>query len=274
MPKIYFIFALLIGLTAGLSNVTAQSTTDASDDSVKRPILNAVKEVREDRAEFKANTVKPIREEIKNDIKTTNQEIKTERKTFIGNATTTLRTVSKEDRPEAIAALKAQREQLQQDIKEKREQLKQEMEEKRESLKEQRQAFQEEARKKIAQSAGERISRTLDNLEAAVNRIIDINGRIETRINKLKEAGENTSEAEASLLNAEEKAGAALTAIEMARAAIAESDSATSTDVLSFKAILKTTQDVAKAAREATSHTIGLVKGLGPKTATTTPENN
>src|SRR3989344_4403823 len=179
MPKIYFIFALLIGLTAGLSNVTAQSTTDASDDSVKRPILNAVKEVREDRAE-------------------------------------------------AIAALKAQREQLQQDIKEKREQLKQEMEEKRESLKEQRQAFQEEARKKIAQSAGERIRRTLDNLEAAVNRIIDINGRIETRINKLKEAGENTSEAEASLLNAEEKAGAALTAIEMARAAIARSEEHTS----------------------------------------------
>lgn len=269
MRKIYFIFSAVMALGAGLGVAAAQSTATATS-----PILNAVKEIRDDRKEFKANTIKPIRQEIKDDIKTTNQEIKTERKAFINSAPTTLRTVSKEDRPEAIANLKNQREQLKSDIKAKREALKQEMEQKREALKEQRKTFQEEARKKIARAALKKISRTLDNLEAAVNRIIDINDRIQTRIDKLKGAGENTSEAEVALANAEEKASVALTAIEMARATIAESSSATSTDVLSFKAVLKTTQDSAKAAREATSHTIGLVKGLGPKTATSTPPVN
>src|SRR3989344_8520291 len=222
MPKIYFIFALLIGLTTGLSAVAAQSTTGTSDDSVKRPILNAVKEIRDDRKEFKATIIKPAREEIRAEAKETRVEIKTERKDFIKNATTTLKAANKEDRPEVRAELKAQKDQLQSDIKAKREQLQKEMEQKREALKEQRQTFKEESHKKIARAAVERINKTLNNLQEAINRIIDINGRIETRIAKLQEAGVDTTEAESALANAEEKADAALTAIEMAKATISE----------------------------------------------------
>lgn len=266
------------------TNVSADTIAQSTDN--RRPLGEVRKEIKEERREFINTQVKPVRQEIRNDKKEVRQENLEQRKDFRQEAKGMLASSTPKNRAETASEIKAEREKMQIELKERRDELQKEIEEKkaemrkkeeerREEMKKKGQEIREELKKKINEGTINRIANTLDKLSEAVIRYQDMNTRIESRVAVIKEnSNGDASKVEAALKIAKDKAVTASVAIENARTTLNQSMTASSTDLISFKATLKTTEEAVKDAREATTKAITALKGLGPVApkATTTPQ--
>lgn len=207
--------ALFLGATS------AQALTATSS----LPGIN--KEVREERADFRENVVKP-----------TLQDIKEQREAMKGASSTT--------RTEIRGDIKTQREEL----------------------KEKRQSFREDMRKKLAEGLRARLLKSLSRIDVALDRLENINRRVETRITKLESAGINPITSKELLIIAKSKNLVARTAVSDARSALSAATISTSTDTGALKDILKTAETSAKEAHKATTEAVSSLQGLSDKAST------
>lgn len=143
-------------------------------------------------------------------------------------------------------------------------------------IKQKREEFKAEVKKKLETAAKARLNNNLDRMNEALTRIVDVNTRIESRINKIKAEGKNVATSSAALLIAKGKAAEAKTAIDAARTKIAEITDGTTTDINVLKEYVKGAEEALQEAKKSSAKAISTLKGFGrpEDKATTTPERD
>jgi hypothetical protein len=278
------VFGLLISVNTEAQTNTIQPRKNVVEQRVeqRKEFRQEVKETVQQNSEAR----KDFRQEVKEDIKENRQENLEQRKDFRQDARARLASSTPETRAQTASEIKAEREKMQiefkakneemrKEIEAKKEEMRKEADEKREEMKKKGQEMREELRKKIAGETINRLANTLDKLSEAVIRYQDINTRIEDKIASIKQnGGKDVSKVEEALKIAKDKASLASVSVENARLTLNQSSTASSTDMISFKAVLKTTEESVKASREATTKAVTMLKGFSPATrpATTTPQ--
>ena len=138
----------------------------------------------------------------------------------------------------------------------------------KEELQGKRQTFKEDMRKKLAEGLRMRILKSLSRIDESLNRLENINRRVETRIAKLEASGINPITSKELLIVAKSKHVIARTAVSNARLAISEATISTSTDTGALKDRLKNAEISTKDAHQATVEAVTSLQGLSLNAST------
>jgi chromosome segregation ATPase len=246
MKKITTITATLIALTLGTAVIAnAENSTKPQPRAGGMPPLR--QEIKNEKAEFRKDVLKPTKEQIKNKIEEGKDRIESERAKIASTS------------PEG-------RKDIRENIKNIREEVKTGVKETRMELKEKRKEFQTELKKKIETATRKKIENNLNAMSENLSKIGDLNTKIENRLAKLTTDGKDVTAPRTALGLAKDAWQAAKSSIENARtyldSVIASTDK--TGDINQIKEYLKTAEEKLKTSREATNKVVVELRKLTP----------